>query len=110
MTMTLIGIALFSSLIALGFSVGAWRAMRHSSPGRLLRMLGEQSEAQEALQLQVRSLKVRVSALSRPRKNGKFVESDESVQTDDASADPRRDPEAWKREMNLKLALGRVKP
>jgi len=105
-----IGIACFLSLLATGFSLFALHVMRHSSTAVLSRRQGELSEAQEALNLQIRSLKVRVSALSRPRKNGKFVESDESAQTDDDELDPRRNPAAWKREMNLKLALGRVKP
>jgi len=103
-------IALFLSLIATGCSVGAWLAMRRTSSAALSRQLGVLSESQEALQLQVRSLKVRVSALSRPRRNGKFVESDDTAQTDDGAPDPQRNPAAWKREMNLKLALGRVKP
>lgn len=110
MTMILTALALFLSLIATGFSLGAWLAIRRSSTAALSRQLGALSESQEALQLQVRSLKVRVSALSRPRRNGKFVESDDTAQTEDGAPDPQRNPAAWKRDMNLKLALGRIKP
>jgi len=109
-TMILTATALFLSLTALGFSLGAWLAMRRSSTGRLSRQLAELSQTQEDLNLQLRSVKVRLSALSRPRKNGRFVESDEPEPDPDAPPDPQRNPAAWKREMNLKLALGRLKP
>lgn len=110
MTTILIAIALCSSLIGLGLSLFALAAMRRSSTRLLSRQLGELSEAQEALNLQVRSLKVRVSALSRPRKSGKFVESGEPERDDDGLPDPQKSALAWKREMNLKLALGKIKP
>lgn len=104
-----IWIALFSALTALGCSLFALAAMRRSSTARLSRQLSELSEAQEALNLQIRTLKVRVSALSRPRKDGKFAES-EARDDDDGLPDPQKSALAWKRDMNLKLALGKIKP
>lgn len=69
--------------------------------------LSELSQAQEALNLQLRSVKVRVSALSRPRKDGKFVARDDQEGQDDSA--PNSGAE-WKRRMNLQLALGKLKP
>lgn len=109
MTTMLTVLALCSALTALGFSLFALAVVRRSSTERLLRQLSALSEAQESLNLQIRSVKVRLSALSRPRKGGRFAESD----NDDGETslpDPQKAALAWKRDMNLKLALGKVKP
>jgi len=109
-TTILTGTALFLSLIGLGCSLFVLFAVRRSSTARLSRQLSELSETQESLNLQIRSLKVRVSALSRPRKDGKFSAPADTEPEPDALPDPQRSPLAWNRDMNLKLALGRIKP
>lgn len=101
--------ALLASCLALAFSIGAVVAMRRSSHGRLSAQLRELSDAQDSLNIQLRSVKVRISALSKPRKGGKFATDD------DADADPDMpervgNPLEWKRRMNLRLALGKGKP
>lgn len=104
-----IWIALSVSCLALAFSIGAVVAMRHSSPGKLSAQLRELADAQDSLNLQLRSVKVRISALSKPRKDGKFVTADDSE--DDADLPERvGNPQEWKRRMNLRLALGKGKP
>jgi len=87
--------------------LGAWYAIRRSSTARLSAQLQELSEAQDSLNLQLRSVKVRLSALSKPRKDGKFATADDA---EEGAIDPARNPVAWKRDMNLKIALGKVKP
>jgi hypothetical protein len=57
--------------------------------------------------LQLRSVKVRLSALSRARKNGKFSDDDDKQDQDDKQTTSAAE---WKRRTNIDLALGRIKP
>ena len=100
-------ISLSVSILALVCSLFAVLAWRRSSTRQLSMQLSELSQSQEALNLQMRSVKVRLSALSRPRKNGKFGASDDQDATGDKAP---TDAAEWKRKMNLQLALGKVKP
>lgn len=93
---------LFLSILATGVSLFVWIAWRRSSIRALQLQLSDLSASQEALNLQLRSVKVRISALSKPRKDGKFARSD-----DDEPSEAHPDPAEWKRRTNLQLALGK---
>jgi len=102
-------LALLGSLSALVLSAGVWRAMRRTSNAALLPRLADLSEAMESHTLQIRSLRARLSALSKPRRDGKFARAeDEPDEAFDAEL-PRSGltPDEWKRRMNLRLALGK---
>jgi len=92
------------SFVAMVCGIGALIVVRRSTATRMSRQLAELAESQESLNLQMRSVKVRLSALTRPRKNGKFAGESETSDKEPA------DPAEWKRRMNLRLALGEVKP
>lgn len=96
-----------ASFVGMVCGIGALIAVRRSTATTLSRRLADLSEAQESLNLQMRSVKVRLSALTRARKNGRFAESDEPTSEDDKQVTHAAE---WKRKMNLQLALGKVKP
>lgn len=96
--------ALFLSFLATAFSIFALYAMSRSSTHRLYSQLAALSEAQDSLNVQLRSVKVRLSALSKPRKDGKFATADDAG-TDEGLPDARENPLEWKRRMNLRLAM-----
>ena len=95
------------SILAVGISLSVLFAWRRTSTRALSRQLSDLSAAQESLNLQMRSVKVRISALSKPRKDGKFATEEDS---DGARDKAPTDAAEWKRKMNLQLALGKVKP
>ena len=99
--------ALFLSVSAIALSLFVLFAWRRTSIRSLSRSLSELSEAQESLNLQIRSVKVRLSALSKPRKGGRFASEDDKQPEDDKQTDS---PAEWKRRTNLQLALGKIKP
>jgi hypothetical protein len=99
--------ALFLSCFATALSLFVWSAWRRSSIRNLSRSLSTLSESQESLNLQLRSVKVRLSALSKPRKGGRFASEDDKQDEDDK---PTTSAAEWKRRTNIDLALGRIKP
>ena len=100
-------IALFLSVLAMSLSLFVLFAWRRTSIRSLSRSLSELSEAQESLNMQLRSVKVRLSALSKPRKGGRFASEDDKPPEDDKQI---TDAAEWKRKTNLQLALGKLKP
>lgn len=107
MTLTLVSLSL--TLAALFLSIFALIAVRRSSALRLSRQLSELSTALEDQMLSIRSLKVRVSALTKPKNaRGQFARSEDGSQETDVELDgdaKTRDAEAWKKQMNARLAL-----
>lgn len=99
-------LAVLASFVGMVCGIGALIAVRRSTATMLLRRLADLSEAQESLNLQMRSVKVRLSAITRARKNGKFAESDDQAGEDDKQ---RESPAEWKRKTNLALAMRGMK-
>lgn len=99
-------LALFLSVSAILFCSYVLFAWRRTSIRNLSRSLSELSEAQESLNLQLRSVKVRLSALSKPRKGGRFASEEEKPAEDDKQTESAAE---WKRKMNLQLAMRGMK-
>lgn len=110
--MTLTLVTLLLTLVALSVSIFALSAVRRSSAQSLSRQLSELSTAVEDQMLSIRSLKVRVSALAKPKTpQGRFARSEDGNLASEGQQDfldnsrEERDPNAWQRELARQMAI-----